>query len=70
MASLSGTLRTCMIIIFLAATGTTSVEAAREFKVGDHMGWHEPGPSDIAFYIQWAERNRFQIGDSLGKLIC
>ncbi|QHO33212.1 uncharacterized protein DS421_9g256350 [Arachis hypogaea] len=52
-----------MMIIFLGAS--SAVEGARDFKVGDHLGWHEPGPNNISYYIQWAQRNRFQIGDSL-----
>ncbi|KAJ1394647.1 Phytocyanin domain [Sesbania bispinosa] len=52
----------CTFAIILLAT---SVEASRQFKVGDHFGWQQPAPNDTAFYIQWAERNRFQIGDSL-----
>ena len=56
-----------MLIIFLATTNNTCVEAARQFKVGDHFGWRVPDPNDAAFYTQWAERNRFQVGDSLGK---
>ncbi|OIW03803.1 hypothetical protein TanjilG_30079 [Lupinus angustifolius] len=55
---------TCLII-FMAAKNTCVVEAGRQFKVGDHLGWHEPVPSNDVFYIQWAERNRFQVGDSL-----
>jgi hypothetical protein len=53
-------------IIFLAATTFTCVQSARQFQVGGRLGWHEPEPNNTAFYTQWAERNRFQIGDSLG----
>ncbi|KAL1292980.1 hypothetical protein HN51_053544 [Arachis hypogaea] len=61
-----GVVCSCMImtmIIFLGAS--SAVEGARDFKVGDHLGWHEPGPNNISYYIQWAQMNRFQIGDSL-----
>ncbi|CAL0322747.1 unnamed protein product [Lupinus luteus] len=51
--------------MLLAATNTCVVEAGRQFKGGDHLGWHEPDPTNDIFYIQWAERNRFQVGDSL-----
>ncbi|XP_061367551.1 early nodulin-like protein 7 [Gastrolobium bilobum] len=63
MASLFGVLCTFMMV-FLATTDT-SVEGAREFRVGDHLGWHEPDSNNTAFYTQWAARNRFQVGDSL-----
>ncbi|OIW15876.1 hypothetical protein TanjilG_04411 [Lupinus angustifolius] len=56
---------TTCVIIFLASTNTSVVEGGREFKVGDHLGWHQPLPNNTVFYIQWAERNRFQVGDSL-----
>lgn len=45
----------------------SSILEAREFKVGDELGWKEPGSNDTSMYNQWAERNRFQIGDDLGK---
>ncbi|XP_061359130.1 early nodulin-like protein 7 [Gastrolobium bilobum] len=63
-SSLLGLVLCTCLIIFFAATNT-SVEAAMQFKVGGHLGWHEPGPNNTEFYIQWAEMNRFQIGDSL-----
>ncbi|XP_027343433.1 early nodulin-like protein 1, partial [Abrus precatorius] len=55
------------LIIFLASTNTT-VEAARHFKVGGQFGWHEPPLNETDFYSEWAERNRFQVGDFLGNL--
>lgn len=39
-----------------------------EFTVGGSKGWHVPDPNEV-HYNQWAENNRFQIGDSLGKTI-
>ena len=39
---------------------------ATEFKVGDSKGWAVP--TSGVHYNQWAENNRFQIGDSVGKL--
>ncbi|CAJ2661186.1 unnamed protein product [Trifolium pratense] len=50
-------------IIFLVSV--TTVQSARQFHVGDHLGWRQPDQNNTAFYTQWAERNRFQIGDSL-----
>jgi hypothetical protein len=35
------------------------------FTVGGSKGWTVPDPE--LHYNQWAENNRFQIGDSLGK---
>ncbi|XP_004486773.1 early nodulin-like protein 7 [Cicer arietinum] len=52
------------VLIFLAAV-TTTVEASRQFQVGDHLGWRVPDQNNTAFYTQWAQTNRFQIGDSL-----
>lgn len=46
-----------------------SVEAGRQFKVGDDLGWQQPPFNNTEFYTQWAENNRFQIGDSLGDTI-
>ncbi|KAJ0966117.1 hypothetical protein J5N97_027255 [Dioscorea zingiberensis] len=37
--------------------------SATQFKVGESKGWTVP--EDPNFYSQWAESNRFQIGDSL-----
>jgi len=69
MASRLFVLSTC-VIIFMAATNTC-VEASVQFKVGGSFGWHEPAGTNNTdqLYIQWAERNRFQVGDALGKLL-
>jgi hypothetical protein len=40
---------------------------ATQFTVGGSKGWTLPAPE--VHYNQWAENNRFQIGDSLGKTI-
>lgn len=56
------------VLIFLAAV-TTTVEASRQFQVGDHLGWRVPDQNNTAFYTQWAQTNRFQIGDSLGIIL-
>ncbi|KAJ9672051.1 hypothetical protein PVL29_025621 [Vitis rotundifolia] len=37
---------------------------AAEFKVGGSNGWSVPADAALS-YNQWAERNRFQMGDSL-----
>ncbi|RDX63988.1 Early nodulin-like protein 1, partial [Mucuna pruriens] len=63
MASLLVVVCSCVIIFFGASN--TGVEAGRQFKVGGSFGWHEPSPNNTEFYSQWAERNRFQIGDAL-----
>lgn len=39
---------------------------ATEFKVGGADGWSVPADA-APTYNQWAERNRFKIGDSLRK---
>ncbi|CAK9150275.1 unnamed protein product [Ilex paraguariensis] len=38
---------------------------AYEFKVGGSQGWTVPADANANSYNQWAESNRFQIGDSL-----
>ncbi|CAI8611919.1 unnamed protein product [Vicia faba] len=50
-------------IIFLATA--TSVQSARQFHVGDRVGWRQPDQNNADFYTKWAQTNRFQIGDSL-----
>lgn len=42
--------------------------AATQFTVGGSKGWSVPSPNDVHFN-QWAENSRFQIGDSLRKLL-
>ncbi|XP_068644548.1 early nodulin-like protein 9 [Aristolochia californica] len=41
------------------------VAAATEFRVGGANGWTLPPNPNFNPYIQWAEMNRFQLGDSL-----
>ncbi|XP_040990169.1 early nodulin-like protein 1 [Juglans microcarpa x Juglans regia] len=38
---------------------------ATQFKVGGSKGWTVPTDPNEVHYNQWAEKNRFQIGDSL-----
>ncbi|KAK6912020.1 Phytocyanin domain [Dillenia turbinata] len=42
-----------------------SVQSSQEFKVGDINGWREPDPKNFQFYILWASRYTFYVGDSL-----
>lgn len=41
---------------------------AYEFVVGGQKGWTVPSDPNANPFIQWAEKSRFQLGDSLGKL--
>ncbi|KAK1305259.1 Early nodulin-like protein 3 [Acorus calamus] len=44
----------------------TSVSDCRSvFKVGGSMGWTTPSDPNMMPFNQWAEKNRFKIGDSL-----
>ncbi|CAJ1951107.1 unnamed protein product [Sphenostylis stenocarpa] len=54
-----------VLYVVLAVMNSPVKIAAREFRVGGDLGWHEPAPNDTAFYNQWASINRFQVGDSL-----
>lgn len=40
-----------------------------EFKIGGSGDWSVPMDANANNYNQWAERNRFQIGDTLCKFI-
>lgn len=43
---------------------------AYQFQVGGPKGsWTLPSDPNAAIYNQWAEKNRFQIGDTLRKYI-
>lgn len=55
-------------LVFLACMNGLA-DAAMVFKVGDELGWQEPGGNNTAVYTQWAERNRFQVGDSLCEFV-
>ncbi|XP_043811573.1 mavicyanin [Manihot esculenta] len=63
MASLVGLFCSCSLVFLASMNGL--VDSARVFKVGDGLGWQEPEDNNTAMYNQWAERNRFQVGDSL-----
>ncbi|XP_065866535.1 early nodulin-like protein 7 [Euphorbia lathyris] len=60
MASFMTIFCTCFLIFLVSMA-----DASKVFKVGADLGWHEPGPKNPHFYTQWAEKNRFRIGDSL-----
>ncbi|KAJ9179235.1 hypothetical protein P3X46_011045 [Hevea brasiliensis] len=63
MASAVGLFCTCFLVFLASMNGLA--DAGRVFKVGDELGWQEPGGNNTAVYSQWAERNRFQVEDSL-----
>lgn len=41
---------------------------AFEYTVGGTNGWTVPSNQNPVSYNQWAEKKRFQIGDTLGKI--
>ncbi|XP_010931822.1 early nodulin-like protein 18 [Elaeis guineensis] len=51
-------------VFFCLALSMMAMASAKQFMVGRSMGWTVPGPNAMS-YNQWAESNRFQIGDSL-----
>ncbi|CAA7394450.1 unnamed protein product [Spirodela intermedia] len=54
-----------LLMAVVVATVVPPVAAAGvQFRVGGSMGWRVPA-GDAESYNQWAERNRFKIGDSL-----
>ncbi|KAK8551249.1 hypothetical protein V6N12_039897 [Hibiscus sabdariffa] len=42
-----------------------SVEASKQFTVGDHIGWKQPSSNNSDVYTLWATSKRFHVGDSL-----
>ncbi|MCD7452166.1 hypothetical protein HAX54_015278 [Datura stramonium] len=54
-------------LCFIALTIASSVVAAsaEEFKVGDAVGWRQPGVNEKDFYNHWASKKKFHVGDSL-----
>ncbi|WOL15696.1 early nodulin-like protein 1 [Canna indica] len=57
--------QSCIALLFLSVAMLLAMAAdATQFKVGGSNGWSVPDPNAMSFN-QWAERNRFHIGDSL-----
>ncbi|KAH9319786.1 hypothetical protein KI387_021555, partial [Taxus chinensis] len=57
----------CAFALCIAVEITAA--GAYEFSVGGSKGWDVPPASDKESYNQWAGSNRFQIGDTLCKLL-
>ncbi|KAK1414258.1 hypothetical protein QVD17_30001 [Tagetes erecta] len=51
-----------IIFFFFFTIATTS---AKQFTVGDTVGWRIPATNETQLYNVWASRRRFHIGDSL-----
>ncbi|THU47969.1 hypothetical protein C4D60_Mb09t21280 [Musa balbisiana] len=51
-------------LILLSFFMLISIAAGTQFKVGGSNGWSVPDTNAMS-YSQWAEKNRFKIGDSL-----
>lgn len=54
------------LVVFLCFVLLVSMTAATKFKVGDSGEWKVP-ESGAKSYNQWAEANRFKIGDTIGN---
>lgn len=59
MATSCGLVLACVAVMIAMA-------GAIQFRVGGSKGWSVPDPGAMS-YNQWAERNRFRVGDSLRK---
>lgn len=57
--------KSCGLILLCFALSVSSASAT-QFKVGGWQGWALPDPGAMS-YNQWAQRNRFHVGDSLCK---
>ncbi|XP_015894572.3 early nodulin-like protein 7 [Ziziphus jujuba] len=53
-----------MMVLVLVLLNEATINA-KEFKVGDDLGWQEPDTNDTLVYDQWAASKRFHVGDSL-----
>ncbi|CAA6658264.1 unnamed protein product [Spirodela intermedia] len=63
-AAASMALPLLLMAVVVATVVPPVVAAGVQFRVGGSMGWRVPA-GDAESYNQWAERNRFKIGDSL-----
>ncbi|CAN8240624.1 unnamed protein product [Cochlearia groenlandica] len=59
-----------IVFVCLMVSGSMEWEGPRLFKVGDDLGWKVPMDNDTEVYSQWANTNRFHIGDSLCQGAC
>jgi hypothetical protein len=57
---IAGVVALALLSVLMAAT----CDAGRDFYVGGHAGW-APNPAEP--FNAWAERNRFQVNDTLGE---
>jgi hypothetical protein len=55
------------ICILLAASVPPSSSIPAVYNVGDVRGWALPPGNGAETYNHWAKKNRFQVGDVLGK---
>lgn len=53
-----------MVLVSVMLLNEATINA-KEFKVGDDLGWQEPDTNDTLVYDQWAASKRFHVGDSL-----
>lgn len=53
----------CVVVLLVEKSG------AYEFVVGGQKGWSVPSDPNFNPYNAWAEKSRFQIGDSLGQFL-
>lgn len=67
-AALQAQMASKLVLLFILFSFLHLLSVASfEFEVGEDKGWAVPPPDDIEFYNEWASKNRFQIGDAVGK---
>ncbi|KAK9151872.1 hypothetical protein Syun_010181 [Stephania yunnanensis] len=54
-----------VLVALFALISVMQRVSAAEFRVGGAKGWSAPTDSNALTYNQWAEKHRFQVGDSL-----
>ncbi|KAK1434129.1 hypothetical protein QVD17_11047 [Tagetes erecta] len=54
---------TSFVLLFIATA--TAIVSAKEYQVGDAVGWRIPATNETELYTTWASRRKFHIGDSL-----
>jgi hypothetical protein len=57
---------TLLVVALIAAATVLPGTQADELVVGDTTGWQVP--PNTTFYSEWAAKNTFSVGDTLGEL--
>lgn len=57
----------CLVLLLILISFSTSVDAYKNYTVGDSLGWFDNLEKPLVNYDKWIANKKFSLGDFLSK---